>query len=138
MELNPYDPPNVAPTASRHTNILSSKGLVCAIVALWAVSFLLPAIVVAAVKLALKLFPIPPMFDHPSGDTILSRTSIILGLPMEPVLLVSLLGCAVSAACLPIKRQWKAVAILGWVPLIVLQILAIALALALLGYPPAT
>jgi hypothetical protein len=137
MEQNPYEPPKVGPSVPWHSRIRHSKGLVGAIVAIWAVFFLLPAIVVSAVRLAINVFPIPPMFDPPSGDTILSRSSIILGVPMGPVLLVSLLGCAVSAACLPTKHQWKVVAILGWVPLVVLQILAIALALVLLGYPPA-
>jgi hypothetical protein len=132
MSQNPYESPRDVPAEA--ARIKSSKGLVCAIVAVWAVSFLLPAIAVAAAK----LFPIPPVFDSPSGDTILSRTSILLGVPMEPFLLGSLLGCAVSASCLPTKLHWKAIAIVGWFPLVVLQILAIGLALALLGYPPVT
>jgi hypothetical protein len=57
---------------------------------------------------------------------------------MEPLLFGSLLGCAVSVACLPITLHWKVAAILAWFPLAVLQILALTLALLLLGYPPVT
>ena len=76
--------------------------------------------------------------DAPSGDTVLSRVSLALGVPMEPLLLGSLLGCAVSVAYLPITPRWKVAVILAWFPLAVMQILALTLALILLGYPPVT
>lgn len=54
----------------------------------------------------------------------------------------SLLGCVASAACFPVTLRWKVVvifnAIVGWFLLVVLQIIALTLALLLLGYPPVT
>ena len=132
MKQNPYESPGdlLAQYAPRK----SSKRLVCAAVAGWLVCFLLPSFGVFAGH----AFPGPPFLDAPKGDTILSRTSIILGVPMEPLLFGSLLGCVLSVACLPVKPRWKAFAIVGWFPLVVLQILALMFALALLGFPPVT
>lgn len=65
-----------------------------------------------------------------------------MGVPMEPLFLGSLLGCVVSAACFPVTLRWKAVAILNavvwWFPLMVLQLVALQIALLLLGFPPVT
>ena len=131
MSQNPYESPSdlVTPHAPRK----SSKWLACVAVAGWLIFFLLPAFGVFAGR----AFP-GPYFDAPNGDTMLSRLSLILGTPMEPLLFVSLIGCVVLVACLPIKLRWKATAIVGWFPLTVVQIIAIYFTLALLGYPPYT
>ena len=136
MSQNPYESPSdpLTPLAPRK----SRKWLECAAVGGWLVFFLLPAFGVFAGH----AFPGPPFLDAPKGDTVLSRVSLGLGVPMEPLLFGSLLGCVVSAACFPVTLRWKAVAIVNaivwWFPLVVLQIIALMFALVLLGYPPVT
>jgi len=131
VSQNPYQSP------SDHPLIAQSKGrkwLPCVASAGWLVSFLLPSFGV----IAGHVYPGPPFLNAPTGDTVLSRVSLALGVPMGPLLFGSLVGCVVAAACLPIKLRWKAAAIVAWIPLSVLQVLALVLALVLLGYPPVT
>ena len=132
MSQNPYDSPSELPAPHAQRKIPKWRGRVAA--GGWLVFFLLPTFGV----FASHAYPGPPFLDAPRGDTVLSRVSLALGVPMEPLLFGSLLGCAVSAACLPIARGWKATAILAWLPLAVLQVLELMLALLLLGYPPVT
>lgn len=132
MSQNPYESPSDLPAS--HAQRKRPKWRACVAVAGWLVFFLLPSFGVFAGH----AYPGPPFLDAPKGDTVLSRVSLALGVPMEPLLLGSLLGCVVSAACLPITLRWKAAAIPAWFPLAVLQILALTLALLLLGYPPVT
>ena len=129
---NPYESPSDIPAP--HAQMQRRKWRACAAVGGWLVFFLLPSFGV----IAGHAYPGPPFLDPPKGDTVLSRVSLALGVPMEPLLFGSLLGCVIAAACLPTTLHWKATVILAWFPLAVLQILALTLALLLLGYPPVT
>lgn len=135
MSQNPYESPcDLTPQVQRQ----SHKRHACAAVAGWLFFFLLPSFGVFAAH----AFPGPPFLDAPKGDTVLSRVSLMLGVPMEPLLLGSLLGCVVSGACFPVTLRWKAVAVFNaivwWFPLILLQIMALQLALMALVFPPVT
>jgi hypothetical protein len=130
MEQNPYESPSDAPAPHaerpKWQTWLATVG--------WIAFFLLPAVGV----IAAHTYPGPPFLDAPKGDTILSRVSLALGVPMQPLLFGSLLGCVVSVVYLPLTPPWKVAAIIAWFPLAVMQILALTLALILLGYPPVT
>ena len=136
MSENPYESPSVQPTPSVPRK--SSKWIACTSVAGWLFFFLLPSFGVFAGR----AYPGPPFLDAPKGDTVLSRVSLAMGVPMEPLLFASLLGCVVSAACFPVTLRWKGVvifnAIVWWFLLMVVQILGLTLALMLLGDPPVT
>jgi len=130
---NPYQSPSDnALTANAKSK--RRKWLTYAALVGWLVFFLLPSFGV----IAGHVYPEPPSLDAPTADTVLSRVSLALGVPLGPLLLGSLLGCAVAAACLPIALRWKAAAMIAWIPLAALQVLALVLALVLLGYPPVT
>ena len=136
MDQNPYKAPTELTPSPQDKK--SRYLLFVAAVAGWLVFFLVPSFGV----FASHAYPGPPFLDPPQGDTIFSRVSIVLGTPMEPLLLFSLIGCVASAICLPATPRWKAIAIFNaivwWLPLMVVQILALTLVLMLLGYPPAT
>ncbi len=127
MPENPYRSPNQVAVEEKP----NSKRLLFFSI-LWILFFLIPSIVLAIVKIG----HIAPFLggERPSGDTILSRCSLILRIPIEPLLLVSLLGCLLSTLLLPIKKfRWKFVILVAWFPLVVLQDVVLGIVLAILG-----
>lgn len=129
MPTNPYEPPG--DISNPQDPRQSPKRRVYAAVLGWLAFFLLPSVGV----LACHAYPGPPFWDAPTGDTILSRLSLALGAPMEPLFFVSLLGCFVIVGGSPFSSLWKVIAVLAWFPLMVFQLMALMFALVLLGRP---
>lgn len=127
MEPNPYASPTEKPSPENR-----KKGMrVFTFAAAWLVLFLIPSFSVIVVN----CFPIPPFLSTPSGDNVLSRISLAIGVPADILLLVSLIGCETLILFAPLSRGWKITIALAWFPLAVAQLFVIALALVLAGNP---
>ena len=124
MSENPYRPPNHVDVEAKPNSMRTSFSSI-----LWILFLLIPSIAV----LTFRAGHLAQFLERPSGDTILSRASIILRTPMEPFLLVSFVGCLLSTFRLHVKLPWKFWIIVAWFPLVVLQFAVLVVILALLG-----
>jgi hypothetical protein len=91
--------------------------------------FLLPAVAVIIVNwgpgIALNRAFLP--------ENIIGRLSLLFYVRMDVVLTTSFIGCAVCCFYLRARISWKIVAIAMWIPLMVVEVLGIALVLVCLG-----
>lgn len=124
MPENPYRSPGQAPIDAQPN---SSRFLLYG--SLWIALFLMPAISLAI----FRTLHLAQFLERPSGDTILSRTSIIISMPVEPLLLISLLGYVTLTVCSPINVWWKGLFLVAWIPFVILQYVALIITLILLG-----
>jgi hypothetical protein len=127
MSTNPYESPR-----ERGANKTGHKrGRIACCHVVWCLFFLLPSYSVALVN----YFPNAVSLPLPTSNNVLNRVSISIGIPVDIVLLASLLGCGVATILAPTTPGRKIIVSLGWFPLIVIQLLSIGLVLVLLGNP---
>lgn len=127
MEPNPYEAPSdrLSPQGR-----MSNRRLAFSVSA-WFVFLLIPSLSVVLVN----WFPDGPKLPAPTGDSVLSRISISIGVPADIVLLISFIGCETLILFAPISRALKIGIALAWFPLVVAQLFAIVLCLVLAGNP---